>query len=241
MRQVPKSDRLYGAIEAQLRKTKALLEKQLSLSKSKDPVSVLPAELVELVMAHLEYVDVVKCLQVSKGWKLALSRSKPLIDTVDFSDAKRTINYKMMLAALKRLGPVPKTLIMKDLAGPATDLLRINLERWRNYTQLEQLDISSFMFGSWASGLRLLPFSKYNLKSLTIKEGRLRGGMVVEIMRACASLETARFSNIYGALWKSQSSAAAVVFPSVRILELGGDKLVTYSVNIYVSLRENFL
>jgi F-box/TPR repeat protein Pof3 len=236
LRQVPKSDRLYDTIEAQLRKIKGLLEKQLSLSKSNDPVSILPAELVELIMAHLEYVDVVKCLQVSKSWNLALSRSRPLIDTVDFSDAKRTINYKMMVAALKRLGPVPKTLIMKDLAGPATDLLRINLERWRNYTQLEQLDISSFMFGSWASGLRLLPFSKYSLKSLTIKEGRLRGRTVVEMMRACSSLETARFSNIYGALWKSQSSTAADLFPTVRILELGGDKLFTFSVNIYVSL-----
>lgn len=128
LKQVPKADRLYGVIDAQREKTKALLNLQLVSDKSRDPILILPAELVEIVMAHLEYLDIVKCLRVSKAWRTTLSRLRPLVDTVDFSDARKMINYKMMLAALKRLGANPRVLIMKGLMGPATDLLRLNLE-----------------------------------------------------------------------------------------------------------------
>lgn len=233
MKQVPKSDRLYESIEAQIVKTKILLDKKLMFSKSKDPVSILPAELVQFVVAYLEYVDIVRALRVSKAWKVTLLRLRPLIDTVDFSKSRKIINYKVMVAALKRLGPTPKTLIMNDLAEPATNLLRMNLERWRNYTQLEELAISSTLFG-----LGLLPFEKYSLKSLTMKNGRVRDHMIVEIMKACRMLQIARFSNVRGCL-SSHHNASWVdplFCPTIYTLELGGDGSEHYSLAIYVSV-----
>ena len=231
MKQVSRSDPIYVSIQMQLSKTKILLDKKVTLSKSRDPILTLPAELVQLIIAHLDYIDVVKALQVTKSWKQTLLRLKPLTDTVDFSDARRTINYKMMSAALKRLGPKPKVLIMSELAETATNLLRMNLERAHNYSQLEVLRISSTVFG-----LSLLPFNKYFLKSLTIKDGRLRDHMVVQIMKTCNQLETARFLNIRGCLsgHEEASWVERLSCRSVRTLELGGDRN-HYSLSIYVS------
>lgn len=233
LKQVPHSDPLHSALKGQRDKTQILLDHKLILSNSRDPVSVLPAELLQFVVAFLDYIDAIRALRVSKAWNVTLLRLKPLTDTIDFRSAKKVINYKMMAAALKRLGPSPKVLIMKDLAGPAIGILRLNLERWRNYTQLQELTISSKLFG-----LELLPFEKYNLKSLTIGHGRVRDHMVVEILKACRSLEVARFVNISGCLssHRDASWVDPLLCPTVRILELGGDGAHD-SLAVYVSQK----
>lgn len=231
LKQVPGNDPLRPTLDAQRIKTKSLLEQKFMFSNSRDPVSTLPAELFQLVVMHLDYVDAIRALRVSKAWKVTLSRLKPLTDTIDFSNAKRKIDYKMMAAALKRLGPSPKVLIMTDLAEPATHLLRTNLERWRNYTQLEELAISSKVLGP-----RCLSFDKYNLKILTMEHGKIHASMVHQIMLMCSSLKVARFSNVYGFLghedagWVNRPQC-----PSVHNLHLSGGGSIHCSLEVDVS------
>lgn len=48
------------------------LTRQLSPAHAIDPLTVLPVELVEMVMEHLSFRTMVRCLRVSKGWKVCL-------------------------------------------------------------------------------------------------------------------------------------------------------------------------
>ena len=152
-----------------------------------------------------------------------VSRFKLLSDTVDFSGAQCLINYKMMVAALKRLGASPKKLIMTQLSGPAEALLLKNLIRWHNYTQLETLTISPNVFSK-----SILPFARYNLRSLDLEGGEISEIMIMEVLMRCRSLEVGRFPRVHGFVEYSALGDDGYPLPlcrNLRRLHLGGETL----------------
>ena len=193
LKHVAENDSWRAPLLAQRDKVKALIHQKLMTSKSRDPLSILPAELCHNVLMLLDYRDIVKALRVSKAWMRALSGFKLMTDTIDFSGAQCTINYKMMVAALKRLGPNPKKLVMKDISEPAAHVLRGNLRRWHNYTQLEMLTIAPSVFHEGT-----LPFGRYHLKSLDLEGGVIDGVEFLNILKECRSLEVGRFPRVHG-------------------------------------------
>jgi tetratricopeptide (TPR) repeat protein len=193
LKHVSSNDPLRSALNAQRNKTKGLLEQKLMASNARDPVSTLPAELIQHIATYLDYIELVKVLRVSKAWKETLSSLKPLTDSVDFSDGRCEITYKMMAAVLKRLGKNPKRLIMKNLAYSAEELLRTDLLRWQRYTQLEELTARQMIHGGTN-----IPYAKYNLKylSLTMPEKGPEFGTISDILNECKALEVVCFTNV---------------------------------------------
>lgn len=220
LKHVSPTDPLRSTMETQRNKTKGLLEQKLMASNARDPVSTLPVELIQQIATHIDYIEIVKVLRVSKAWKDNFSRLKPLADSVDFTDAKCEISYKMMVAVLKRLGINPKRLLMKNLAEPAEKLLQMNLARWYNYTQLEELTIAPRILRG-----KDLPFAKYNLKRLELKSelGPPSEGMIAHVLNECRLLEVARFSDLSGQLGCSNRGIPKLLpHPTMRTLHLIG-------------------
>jgi hypothetical protein len=223
LKHISPTDPLRSTMETQRSRIKGLVKQELMASNARDPVSVLPAELIQQIATYIDYIEIVKVLRVSKAWKETLSRLKPLTDSVDFTDAKCAINYKMMVAVLKRLGVNPKRLIMKNLAEPAENLLQMNLTRWHNYTLLEELTIAPRILRG-----KDLPFAKYNLKRLELKfEFEPSGeGMMAHILNECRVLEVARFSKLCGQLGCSKRGIPKLLpHPTMRTLHLSGRPL----------------
>lgn len=223
LKHVSDSNPLRSTLDAQRTKTKDLLDQKLMASNARDPASTLPAEIVQHIASYLDYIDLVRLLRVSKVWKDTFSRLRPLTDSVDFSDAKCEISYKMMVAVLKRLGRNPKRLVMKALSMTAESLLHKNLERWHNYTQLEELNIAPKLHSTYH-----LPFAKYNLKILDITVTRIAQSAsgvptALDILQGCRSLEVVRFLNLRGHLG-SALQLRDLRCPTVRILHLIGEQ-----------------
>jgi tetratricopeptide (TPR) repeat protein len=206
---------------AQRDKVEALIHQKIMASKAKDPLSILPAEIFQHLLSYLDFRETVKILRVSKAWMGTVSRLKLLSDTIDFSGARCTINYKMMVAAFKRLAANPKKLIMTQLSGPAEALLLKNLERWHKYTQLEMLTISPNVIS-----IGTPPFARYNLRSLDVEGGEIGGITILEILKECRSLEVGRFRQARGSL--GFSGSVDNLYPrlcrTLRSLHLGGKR-----------------
>ena len=218
---VTEDDSWRSVLVAQRDKVEALIQQKIMASKARDPLSILPAELFQHVFMYLDYRETVKALRVSRAWLGTVSRFKLLSDTVDFSGAQCLINYKMMVAALKRLGANPKKLIMTQLSAPAEALLLKNLIRWHNYTQLETLTISPNVFSK-----SILPFARYNLRSLDLEGGEISDIMIVEVLMRCRSLEVGRFPQARGSLGFSGSvdDVCHQLCRTLRSLHLGGKR-----------------
>lgn len=219
LKHVSPKDPLHSTLDAQRIKTERLLEQKLMASNARDPVSTLPTELIQHIAIYLDYFELVKNLRVSKGWRDTFSRLKPLIDSVDFSDGKCDINYKMLVAVLKRLGESPKRLIMKDLLIPADELLRTNLLRWHRYTQLEELTMTHCGTD--------IPYAKYNLKklSLTFPAKGTGDRIIPEILNECKSLEVVRFTGVKKKHLSSPVYEDIIIEssrPDMRIFQLSG-------------------
>ncbi|KAF2139935.1 uncharacterized protein K452DRAFT_200040, partial [Aplosporella prunicola CBS 121167] len=67
------------------------LTRQLSPPKSIDPLTVLPAELVDLIMEYLNFRQQVNCLRVSKHWNVFLDSQPRLWAELDLSLAQRPV------------------------------------------------------------------------------------------------------------------------------------------------------
>ena len=221
LKQAAENDSWRPILVAQREKVDALIHQKIMASKAKDPLATLPAELFQHVFTYLDYRETVKALRVSRAWMGTVSRFKLLSDTVDFSGAQCLINYKMMVAALKRLGASPKKLIMTQLSGPAEALLLKNLIRWHNYTQLETLTISPNVFSK-----SILPFARYNLRSLDLEGGEISEIMIMEVLMRCRSLEVGRFPQARCSLGFSGSvdDVCHQLCRTLRSLHLGGKR-----------------
>ncbi|KAF2494184.1 hypothetical protein BU16DRAFT_464551 [Lophium mytilinum] len=88
LKNVSVTDDNYKLLQGMLDK----LIRQLSPPKSVDPFSVLPIELVEMVIGHLTFRNMVTCLRVSKQWKQFLINRPRLWTDLDLSHARRPVS-----------------------------------------------------------------------------------------------------------------------------------------------------
>jgi F-box/TPR repeat protein Pof3 len=89
LKNVPEGDRLRAYITAQHVKTMAVLKAQTVLSKPVDPFTELPAEIIQMIVAFLNYREATVFLRVSKTWHSVLSTYSVLRNTLDFSDVAK--------------------------------------------------------------------------------------------------------------------------------------------------------
>ncbi|PVI06682.1 hypothetical protein DM02DRAFT_514060 [Periconia macrospinosa] len=75
-----------------LQKAHDNLTRKLSPPKSVDPFTVLPVELVELILAYLPFRNIVNMLRVSRGWKNYITKRPNLWHEIDLSEATKLVS-----------------------------------------------------------------------------------------------------------------------------------------------------
>jgi F-box/TPR repeat protein Pof3 len=78
------------------------ITRKLSPAKAVDPFTVLPVELVEMVLGYLSFKNMVNCMRVSKGWKTFLVKLPNLWTDLDFSGARKPVSKAFIREAVFR-------------------------------------------------------------------------------------------------------------------------------------------
>ena len=173
----------YASLSQELVNARREWQVQL-FSKVKDPLNILPLELLEFVLSYLKYSQLVRMLQLSKSWNRILPSTRAMVETLALPFSKK-YTPKRVATALKRL-KCPKTIKAGPLPIKSAQTLMEALQR-ENFSTVEHLDL----WGDWYTP-GSLPLTKFNLKSLSIG-----GGCVVslqwacEVVTDCPSLQTA--------------------------------------------------
>ncbi|KAH7138405.1 F-box/TPR repeat-containing protein pof3 [Dendryphion nanum] len=196
------------------------LTRKLSPPTAVDPFVVLPAELIDMVISYLNFKNMVRCLQVSKGWKDYLTRRPSLWTQLDFSLARKEVSRAFIREAVKRAQVAVTSVkyhrfkhidIMRNLASACKQLTSIEI-------------ISAPVMGE--SIIHMANEAK-NLKKL-ILHNEISLDAVTQVLHRRPTLEHAEFFSI-GSL--TVSPAWATPHPNLRILTLNG------SYNWMVELR----
>ncbi|CAI6339626.1 unnamed protein product [Periconia digitata] len=96
MKNVPASHQDYKFLQ----KMHDNLTRKLSPPKAIDPFTILPVELVELILAYLPFRNIVNTLRVSKGWKHYITGRPNLWRDIDLSEASRPVSRGFMNKAV---------------------------------------------------------------------------------------------------------------------------------------------
>ncbi|KAF2196128.1 hypothetical protein GQ43DRAFT_476603 [Delitschia confertaspora ATCC 74209] len=110
LKRVSAEDEKLSLLQVELDK----LTRQIAPPKAIDPFTVLPVELVQMVLSYMNFRDIVICRRVCKGWNNYLIRNPNLWTNMDLSLAKQSVSgrfikncmcwskYKMTRATLHR-------------------------------------------------------------------------------------------------------------------------------------------
>jgi hypothetical protein len=170
-------------------RTRDELSAELVLSRARDPMTALPLEIMDMVLSHLNYRQVVRMLRVSKSWNRLLSVRPPLSDTIAFPSDTVPITPYMVLVTLDRL-KTPRVLKLASLTPAARVMLQ---HRFVATPILESLKV--FMLSDPGFDTDRLSFSSVNLRKIALPHPtRCRRALVDRILLQCWSLEVARFS-----------------------------------------------
>lgn len=136
-------DRLRHTLTSSLRKCQELAAVQRSRSKARDPWTCLPTEIISMLLAHFDYMNLVQLLAVCKSWNKFLLRLPPLVDTIDFSRASKPIALPELRAAVQRLKQYPKYLDIRGLTDPAARYLSARFLLWATRPNLHHLTLKN--------------------------------------------------------------------------------------------------
>lgn len=185
LRRVPDSDRLHAYIKEQLRIITVAL-------RPRNPVASLPAEIMEIVLSHLKYRDIVRALRVSRLWAEILPSIRPMSETIDFRISLKVVSAASTNAAFRRVRKSAKALHFANLSEAARGFVKSQLNEYKEYPKVQTLSLTSMESGLWS-----LPFSKYPLKEIQISDSNgMEMATVVQILKTCKSLVIGKFKNI---------------------------------------------
>ena len=226
---VPRSDSLYPALQAGLKRCEQIIIIQTTRSRPCDPFTSLPLEVARIIIQNFDYRQMVAILRVSKGWRSFLSKEPVLATTVDFSCARKMVTITGLKACLRRLSQYPTNVNLAKLTEPAVHDVRDRLPQWfakntlRHFVSDEKMPLA----------VDALP-SKSLLQTV---EATLQRG-APDLLEKCPNLQHLRLRNCchWGALEQHNQLRSFLVnngntpvalfeilpFPSLRHLSLSG-------------------
>ncbi|KAF2017552.1 RNI-like protein [Aaosphaeria arxii CBS 175.79] len=95
---VPTTDKNYKLLQQLHDK----LTRKISPPTSVDPFTILPPELIDMVLDYLGFRNMVRCLPVSKGWKTYICGRPSLWTNLDLSLARKDVSRAFVRDAVKR-------------------------------------------------------------------------------------------------------------------------------------------
>jgi F-box/TPR repeat protein Pof3 len=186
------------------------LTRKLSPASAFDPLTVLPAELAEMVLEYCSFRHMVNCMRVSRGWRDYLSKLSKLWMHLDLSGARRPVPRSFINAAFKRsefrmtrvtVHRFEHINVIRDLVAAAKDL-----------SELELISLPHVLDAMLVDIVKSAP----KLKKFTIKE-EIPQNTAVEILHARPALELVSF----GALNSKQMAPTwAASFGNLRTLSI---------------------
>ncbi|KAF2808382.1 uncharacterized protein BDZ99DRAFT_445802 [Mytilinidion resinicola] len=180
------SDENYKLLQGMLDK----LIRQLSPPKSVDPFSVLPIEIVEMVIGYLTFRNMVTCLRVSKQWKQFLINRPRLWTDLDLSHARRNVSGSFVRHCVLRSQHKLKTATIHRFNH--VDSLRSLATTCK---ALESLDFLSGTLGG--ESICEVTMCSTSLRRLILRDNtNISLDAVSQILRHTPNLTDAEFHNI---------------------------------------------
>ncbi|KAI9682944.1 MAG: hypothetical protein M1829_006380 [Trizodia sp. TS-e1964] len=181
---VPKEDPHYDLLKRVYVKT----------SKSFDPMTILPLELVEDILSLVGFKAIVQSLRVSHQWNKIITSLPSLwrdLDLTDFQLKKRLISKLSIQSCIKRSQGTTRSVKLHHANFNWSNGLAYIAANCRN---LSYLEIGCEKAGS--SLIKAAPYAK-NLQTLILHiDCEITLTAVMEILDACLSLSVAEFYNV---------------------------------------------
>lgn len=149
-------------LQACLLRAEESLKTKVIYEKSTDPMLVLPAEILDIILAYFDYREVVAILRVSKKWLQRLKTADILTHNVDTSQTCKTLGLPQMKAAFSRLGTASTSISLYKLNENAAAFVNSEFKKWFRWEKLRSLTIADGKIS-----IHNLPFDKLdNLQRL---------------------------------------------------------------------------
>src|SRR5277367_2398156 len=155
----------------------------IKLSKTTDLFTVLPPELLQMILSRFDYSEATASARVSKNWRDVIVSLPAIQTTLDFSGYHKPISKTAFNACIRRLSKQPSMVIAEKLSNPAISDLRKHLALWISPTHLELRNVSI--------DIRSINLSA-SLEVLVVGEQQnLDQAQVCRILSLCSSLRRA--------------------------------------------------
>lgn len=189
-------------------------------SKAKDPLLILPREIINIIISLMNHRQLVQMLRLSKPWNHMLRSTLELSTVLDFSmghDLPLTamgsfqITPTMLLAGLERVS-VPKSVtIASPLPVESASILITELQSDK-FNSIQTARI----LGGWFVPAAL-PLPKHNLRRLFLGDDTATPSeWVCDVVRQCVNLEHAAFLDVI----LTESSTLTMCNPTLEILTI---------------------
>ena len=201
LKHVSKTNQYYATLESMSLKTAGKLGAALK-SKFRDPLVVLPMEIVHLLWEYLGFRQAVACLRVSRIWRDILLAIPSIWKTLDLVGAQKNVTLIHAKACIRRLQTSPTTVRLDKLTGPAMTYVQPYIELWKTIEHFS-INIGPLTESgcSWA-----LPSA---IKSLHLgQQWPVSVYLVDNILRRFDILQNARFDHVVKSFQQSNQSPA---------------------------------
>lgn len=176
--------------------------------KFRDPLKILPMDLIHMTLQYLEFWDITSSLRVSKTWRNTLLATHSVWRTLDLSGTRKDVTIGSMKACIRRLPLPPTTIHLHRLTVAAVNYLRLYLERW---TAIEHFSIHQSSL--WSSS-NILAASR-TIKSLHVGKGcHVDFNSVDDILHRCEMLQSVRFDAVLSGRSAADLDSSAEMYDS---------------------------